>query len=233
MRTISIHHVPFEGLGSIETLVGGKNHTYTRLDAWTNPTYPETETFDTLIIMGGPMSVGDTESLSWLPREKSFIKKSIASGKMILGICLGAQLIAEALGARVKKGPMKEIGWFEVTKHPRADESIIGSLIPGKFEAFHWHGETFDIPAGALPIGSSEACNNQGFVLDDRIISLQFHLETTPETAGALIKNCSSDLNDDGDFVQDAAEMVKDPDRFYQINRLMRRIWVEMEKIKP
>lgn len=233
MRIMSIHHVPFEGLGSIETLVGGKNHTYTRLEAWKNPTYPEPDKFDILIIMGGPMSVGDAESLSWLPAEKDFIKKSIASGKMILGVCLGGQLIAEVLGARVQKGPKKEIGWFEITKHPKADESMIGRLLPRKFDAFHWHGETFDIPAGALPMGSSEACTNQGFILDNRIIALQFHLETTPETAGALIENCSSDLNDGGDFVQNAAEMLKDPNRFRRSNSLMRRIWVEIEKIKP
>jgi GMP synthase-like glutamine amidotransferase len=152
---------------------------------------------------------------------------------MILGVCLGAQLIAEALGARVEKGPKKEIGWFEITKHPRADESIIAGLFPEKFDAFHWHGETFEMPVGALPIGSSEACTHQGFIFDDRIIALQFHLETTPETAGALIANCSSDLNDGGEFVQNAAEMLKDADRFHRINRLMQRIWVEMEKIKP
>jgi GMP synthase-like glutamine amidotransferase len=233
VRIISIHHVPFEGLGSLESLVGGENHTYTRLEAWKNPIYPKPETFDTLIIMGGPMSVGDTESLSWLPAEKAFIKKSIESGIIILGVCLGAQLIAEALGARVEKGPKKEIGWFEITKHPRADESIVAGLFPKKFDAFHWHGDTFGMPMGALPIGSSEACTNQGFVFDDRIIALQFHLETTPETAGELIANCSSDLNDGGDFVQNAAEMLRDSDRFQRINRLMQRIWVEMEKIKP
>lgn len=224
-----LQHVPFEELGSIEAELTGKKHQLTSTNLFKNETFPPIDNIDWLIIMGGPMGVNDEDQYPWLREEKLFISQAIESGKIVLGICLGAQLIAAALNAKVYKNQYSEIGWFNIKRHPEADNTILASAIPPQAEVFHWHGDTFDLPIGAKSLASSVACSNQGFILDNRVVGLQFHLETTPTGAQTLINKCRNEL-DGSLYVQSETEMLADPRRFSRINQIMANILGCLEK---
>ena len=189
MKLHWLQHVPFEGLGIIEEWAEASGFEISCTRLFAGGRLPEIETFDWLVVMGGPMGIYDYEDHPWLAAEKQFIKTAIEADKTVLGICLGAQLIADVLGAKVYPGPQKEIGWFPIQRAEGAPK-----IIPDQLTAFHWHGDTFEIPDGAVRLASSEACKNQGFVYNDRVAALQFHLETTPESMEALIENCADEL---------------------------------------
>ncbi|SCY04553.1 type 1 glutamine amidotransferase [Desulfoluna spongiiphila] len=220
MRVHHLQHVTFEGLGSMEAVLTEDGHSLTATHLYRGEVLPDPSVFDLLIVMGGPMGVADENAYPWLAPEKRFIKAAVAREKKILGICLGAQLLAEALGAEVTRNPHREIGWFPVTRDPALSDTRLGEVFPQQAEVFHWHGDTFGIPEGAIPVGSSEACKNQGFFMDDRILALQFHLETTPDSATQLIENGRHEL-EELPFVQKEAEMLDHPHRFDAINRIM------------
>lgn len=220
MRVHHLQHVPFENLGSIEAVLKKNGHTMSSSHLYKGDNLPSVNDLDLLIVMGGPMSVSDENIYPWLKAEKQFIKEAIKSGKKVLGICLGAQLIAEVLGAQVHKNKYREIGWFNVKKTEEAAQTVLSNILPDGFEAFHWHGDTFEIPAGAIHIAQSEACKNQGFIFDNRILALQFHLETTTESAEALLKNCRDEL-DGSKYVQNEKEIYSDREKFLKINSVM------------
>jgi GMP synthase-like glutamine amidotransferase len=224
-----LQHVPFEGLGSIEPELTAKGHHLTNTQLYKNEPFPAVDTIDRLIVMGGPMGVHDENEYPWLKREKQFIKQVIESGKIVLGICLGAQLIAAVLGAKVYKNRYREIGWFNIDRSAAAATTILSSALPEQAEVFHWHGDTFDIPFGAELLVSSDSCKNQGFILDNRVIGLQFHLETTPELARALINNSADEL-DGSRYVQTEKEMLANPQRFSRINQIMSEVLDALEK---
>jgi GMP synthase-like glutamine amidotransferase len=222
MRAHYLQHVPFEGLGSIEPWFesAGYEVTYSRLFEPTN--LPDAKTIDLLVIMGGPMSVNDENVFPWLVSEKQFIREVIESGKPVLGICLGAQLIASAMGARIFRNPVKEIGWFSI----HAVDSNEGSVFrfPPSETVFHWHGETFDLPRGAIWLAKSEGCENQAFQLGNSVIGLQFHLETTPDSARAIVENCRNELVE-GKYIQTEQQILSAPqERYGSINSLMNHI---------
>lgn len=152
------------------------------------------------------MNIYDIQQYPWLSTEKIFLKKAINADKKILGICLGAQIIADTLGGSVMPNPLKEIGWFPVRLTRECAAHTLLSGIPEMFTPFHWHGNTFPIPPGATRIAYSNACNNQGFIFDNRIVGLQFHLETTPDSLNALLTNCADELQVD-EYVQDSIEL--------------------------
>lgn len=220
MRIHHLQHVPFEGLSSIETFFKGTDHQLSATKLYENHSLPSVDDIDWLIVMGGPMGVYDEDTYPWLAEEKLFIKAAINSGKIVLGICLGAQLIADVLGARVYQNKYQEIGWFNIRRSTGIDDTFLSAAIPEQAEVFHWHGDTFDIPEGALKIAESEACRNQGFIMNNRIVAFQFHLETTLESASALIENCSNEL-DGSQYVQTKNEMLSNAHRFTSINNLM------------
>ncbi|MBT3295027.1 MAG: C26 family cysteine hydrolase domain-containing family [Verrucomicrobia bacterium] len=219
MRAHYIQHVPFEGLGSMEPWLtcAGYEVTCTRLCE--GEPLPELGALHLLIVMGGPMSVNDEDVTPWLVAEKTFIRRAIEAGLPVLGVCLGAQLIASALGARVYPNAVKEIGWFPV--QGSAATHATGFTFPSEFEVFHWHGETFDLPAGAVRLASSEGCLNQAFQIGRSAIGLQFHLETTPTAAAAIVAHCGDELVP-APYVQSKAEILRDvPERYSAINELM------------
>lgn len=220
MRIHYFQHVPFEGLGSIESWMSERGFHVRSTELFRNLSLPDVNDVDFLIIMGGPMSVHDEDEYPWLGEEKRFIKEAVERGKAVLGICLGAQLIAAAMGARVYRNPEKEIGWFPIERRESAVESKIARLFPRVIEAFHWHGETFDVPEGCVHIARSVACENQAFAYEDRVLGLQFHLETTPDGARDLIENCGHELME-GNFIRSAEIMLGDSKRFERANRLM------------
>ncbi len=220
-----IQHVAFEGLGAMQPYLLEKRHDLSVTHLHAGEALPAVDDLDWLIVMGGPMGIYDYGDYPWLKAEKDFIKQAIDAGKTVLGVCLGAQLMADVLGSTKEKravyaGQHKEIGWFDIHKSAELDETVLGDVFPDTLEAFHWHGDMFDVPKGAKAVGSSTACPNQGFVYDNRVVGFQFHLETTPESAAALIKNCGDEL-DGSAYVQDAQTMLADKQRFTQLNQTM------------
>ncbi len=215
-----LQHVPFEGLGSIEQWAIAHSHQLSVTRLYANDNLPALERFDMLVILGGPMSVHDVYEHVWLKAEKWFVKQVIEAGKPVLGICLGAQLIAEVLGGTVSPGKEKEIGWFPISLSPEFAASNLGQRFPETMNVFHWHGETFSIPDGAQRIASSEVCENQGFIYNDRVIGLQFHLETTRISAESIISNSAQELVE-APFIQSEEVMLEDEMRFSEANRLM------------
>lgn len=207
MRIHYLQHVPFEDPANILVWAGKRGHALSKTLLFKDEPLPDTDSFDMLVVMGGPMGVYDEDSCPWLAQEKRFIEGAIGEGKTVLGVCLGAQLIADVLGARVYRNAHKEIGWFPVTLTGEAKESSIFGTLPEDFTAFHWHGDTFDIPSGCTRTAGSEGCKNQAFEYEGRVVGLQFHLESTVESIGRLIENCGDELVE-GRYIQSAGEML-------------------------
>lgn len=215
-------HVPFEGIGSMAAWAAEENHrlSHTRFHAGELP--PAAPDYDLLIVMGGPMGVHDEKVLPWMTAEKRAIAEALEAGKAVLGVCLGAQLLADVLGAPVTRNRTAEIGWFPVRLSGEARRTWLAEAFPESFTAFHWHGDTFAIPAGAVPLGSSDACANQGFLLGDKVLALQFHPEVTQGSLEDLIVACGDELKP-GAFVQDAAALRQDIGRAAELNAMMAR----------
>lgn len=224
-----LQHVDFEGPAAIQDWINRQGYTLTITRFFLDEPLPALADFDILIVMGGPMGVDDHQQFPWLNNERVFIQQAIASGKAVLGICLGAQLIARAAGAQVTKNRDTEIGWYPVTTQQQLP-ALLADVFPAEFLAFHWHGDTFAIPPGAIPVASSEACSNQAFVLNERVIGLQFHIETTPESAALLVQNCSDEL-DGSRYVQSAEMILADTKKFRLINQLLDRLLENMVKL--
>jgi GMP synthase-like glutamine amidotransferase len=213
MKVHYFQHVPFEGLGCIGTWLAaqGTDAESTRFDETAK--LPAVRDIDLLIVLGGPMSANDAQQYPWLAAEKSFIRTTIREGKRVLGICLGAQLIASALGARVYRNAAREIGWHPIASVP-GEPGNTAFQFPPTTQVFHWHGETFDLPAGSVQLARSAACENQAFQVGARVMGLQFHLETTPASARALVTHCPADL-EPAAHVQSATDILSAPAAYY------------------
>lgn len=215
MRVHILQHVEFEGPGAAKAWLTaqGARVDYTRFFA-PQAKLPDHRSLDLIIAMGGPMSVNDEAKYPWLREEKRFLGEAIRHGTPVLGICLGAQLIAAACGARVTTAPAREIGWFPVSAVDANDSGCFP--FPAQTTVFHWHGETFDLPPGAVHLARSAACENQAFQLGRSVIGLQFHLEATPDSVDLLIRNCAGELADGGPWVQSETEIRSVPPSTYQ-----------------
>ena len=220
MRIHYLQHVPFEGLGTIEGTLRARGARIHCTKLYAGEKFPPLDEFDALVIMGGPMSVHDEALLPWLAEEKRFVRNAVQAGKRVLGICLGAQILSEVLGGKVLPNAFREVGWFPVTKRSECSSSALADFFPDEILAFHWHGETFSIPDGAQLLASSTGCRNQGFVWNERVVALQFHLEMTMQGARDLIRHCAADL-DDALYVQDAQTMLAERANFTAINAAM------------
>jgi GMP synthase-like glutamine amidotransferase len=200
-------HVPFEGLGAIADWAADRGAEVETVRWFAGETLPARNRGpDLLVVLGGPMSANDGSTLPWLRLEKRAIQTAIESETPTLGICLGAQLMASALGAKVVPNAHREIGWFPIhAAEPPTDAPLFSFSSP--LTVFHWHGETFDLPGGAVCLASSEACRNQAVQFAPRAIGLQFHLETTAESAALLVAHCSDEMVP-GPFVQSPRELV-------------------------
>ena len=218
MKLHYLQHVPFEGLGSIASWAKTRRAQISRTRLFADEALPPAEEIDLLVVMGGPMGVYDECDHPWLVREKEFLKQAMDTDTHVLGICLGAQLIADVLGANVYPNNHKEIGWFPIEGVQTHEK--IGLLLAQAGKVFHWHGDTYDLPTGATHLAKSHACENQAFSVGDQILALQFHLETTPNAARALIDNCGDEIVD-APYIQPACEILTDQREFERINRLM------------
>lgn len=204
MRWRCLQHVPFEQPGLLAKWVADRGHALSVTQLWQSEPFPHPDEYDGLFVLGGPMNVHEEAVYPWLADEKSLLAKVVASNKPVLGICLGAQLLAVALGGEVTKANCKEIGWFPVHLTAEGRRSRLFADFSDPLMAFHWHGDRFTIPPGAMHIATSAACAEQAFVHDGRVVGLQFHLETDANSIAALVEHCHNELVD-GPYIQDAA----------------------------
>lgn len=224
MQIHVVQHVPFEGPASFADWALDRRHQLTTTRLYQGDALPEIDdSWDWLLVMGGPMNVYEEARYPWLAAEKAFIGRAIAAGKTVIGVCLGAQLIAAALGARVRRAIEKEIGWFPVDLTRQGRDSLFGDVLPERFVAFHWHGDTFDIPAGAPPLASSAVCPNQAFLYQGRVLGLQLHMEVTPESVAHLLAHCGDELVP-GRYVQTAAAIQAGAAHCMRLKELLWRL---------
>jgi GMP synthase-like glutamine amidotransferase len=221
MRLHSLEHVPFEDMAYIGQWAAGKKYTITKTHFYENYELPGLNDFDALFVMGGPMGANDEDKYPWITEEKKFIERSIAANKIVIGICLGAQLIASVLGAKVYKNENSEIGWYPVRTTGSAQESLLFRTLPQEFMAFHWHGDAFDIPSGAIKMAESNGCANQAFEYNVKVVGFQFHLESTRDSINKLVENCSDEIVD-GAYIQSAEKMLRAVNEVTLINNSMR-----------
>jgi len=179
MRLHYIQHAPFEGIANLQVWAENQGWQISGTHLYRLEKLPRPDDLDWLVIMGGPMNIYEEKEYPWLAAEKKFIGATIEKGKIVLGICLGAQLIADVLGGQVVRNRYKEIGWFPVSLKPEGLASAAFRDFPDEFPALHWHGDTFDLPAGSVHLAKSKLYENQSFSVDNFALALQFHPEVT------------------------------------------------------
>ena len=191
MKVLVFRHAPFEDLGHLASVFHSRGIGFDYADLYRDPAPPlDPSQYAGLVFMGGPMSANDP--LPWLSQEMRWIEQAARRGQPVLGVCLGAQLLAKAMGARVYRNPLKEIGWYEIELTPDGARDPLFAGANRRELVFHWHGETFDLPSGAVHLASSAACRHQAFRVGENCYGLQFHLEITP----AMIENwCEQEAN--------------------------------------
>jgi GMP synthase-like glutamine amidotransferase len=229
MRLHYLEHSAFEPPSAILdwALARGFDIGATRL--YEGEPLPEPPDYDWLVIMGGPMNVYEYAKYPWLAAEHACIRAAILAGKTVLGVCLGAQLIAAATGGRVSRNATPEIGFFPVTEVPDCAGSPFAGFLGGAMEVLHWHGDTFSLPAGATHLAASAACVNQAFCLGPRVLGLQFHLELDAAQCERMIAIAGDSLVPDI-WVQSGSEMLADTTRFAMARRTLDRLLERLQQ---
>lgn len=219
MRILCLRHVPFEGLGAINQWARHREHEL--MEVYASREMLVTPQFDMLVVMGGPMGANDDDEHPWLVAERQFIANAVEDGKLVLGICLGAQLLAAALGGRVFRNPEPEIGWYPVTLTDTGRRIHVFDGWPETFTAGHWHGDTFVPPRDAPVIAVSQACMRQGFALEGgRVVGLQFHLEWNENTLMRIVEACKDELVESA-HVQSEERMLAHPEIMHETKTLL------------
>lgn len=205
MRIMLFRHFDFDDPSVLTEWANARDCAVALFEPPSGEPFPDPDAFELLVVLGGPMSVTQAGELPWLAAERRYVRDSIARGKHVLGICLGAQLAAAALGSRVYRNGEKEIGWHWVARTGERHPLVDG--LPRIFHSFHWHGDTFELPSGAVHLAFSDACRNQAFAYGDRVLGLQFHLETTPAAMAAMTEAWAGELAA-APHIQPADEML-------------------------
>jgi len=228
MKPVAIfRHFPTEGPGHFATFLDERHIPWQLIRIDAGDALPAlADQFSGLVFMGGPMSVND--DLPWIAPVLALIRQAVADGIPVLGHCLGGQLMSKALGGAVSSSPVKEIGWGEVSV---VDNSFanewLGDL--SKFDAFHWHGETFTIPEGATRLLASRHCENQAFALDGKHLGMQCHVEMTAEMVKAWCETGAAEIaSSPGPAVQSAEAIQKDmAGRVAALNQVAERLYAK------
>jgi GMP synthase-like glutamine amidotransferase len=216
MHVHYLQHVPFEGPAAIADWATERDHDLSGTHLFADETLPEPDAFELLVVLGGPMGVGDADEYPWLPDERALLRATLDAGTPVLGVCLGAQQLAAALGGDVGPHDAREVGWFPVETTPAAADSPLASLAP-EFPAFHWHGDAFEVPAGGSLLATTPACRTQAFLAAGGLaLGLQFHLEATRESVAALVDSVEGTTGE-GEFVQDAADLLAEDAPFGEL----------------
>lgn len=202
MRLHCLQHVPFEGPAAIADWCAARGHALLGVHPYRGERFPAPESVEALAVMGGPMSANDDATLAWLVDEKRFVERVLRAGRPILGVCLGAQILASVLGARVYRAQQREIGWWPLRVRPEARAGTPLAGWPETLVPLHWHGETFDLPAGAIHLAETDVCPHQAFA-HGRALGLQFHAEATPESVAEISTACAQEIGS-GRFEQPA-----------------------------
>jgi GMP synthase-like glutamine amidotransferase len=194
MRAVCLKHVPFEGPGAFATALTERG---VSLESVLVPQdgLPK-DSGDLLIVMGGPMSVNDPDS--WIAKEMEFIRSAILTGKPVIGVCLGSQFMAKALGATIRPGKALEIGMTQIKLTSQAKQDPVFRTLPGSFDVFEWHGEVFDLPNDSVPLAGSDIAPLQAFRYGTRAYGLLFHLEMEEKGFESLCRECAPDLTKAG-----------------------------------
>ncbi len=217
MKIHYFQHVPFEKSGIIENWAKDRSYTIAKTKFFKPYKEPDINSINILFIMGGPMGIYNEKDYPWLTEEKKIIEKAIKQNKIVIGICLGAQLIADVLGVKIYKNQHKEIGWFPVYKTEKCKQNNHIISFPDSMTVFHWHSDTFDIPENAIHVLRSDACENQAFVYNKKIFAFQFHLESTMDSINGIIKNCKDELINT-DYIQKENKILEKFKRFGKQN---------------
>lgn len=228
MKIHCFQHVPFENPGYIADWAAA-NRLSVSYTYFFDKDYilPDLMDIDALLVMGGYMNVDEEEKFPWLKKEKFFIKKAIESGKKVMGICLGSQLIAASLGCSVFSGHEKEIGFFpiqfgdEVLKHP------LFNHFKNPYTVFHWHGDTFDLPLNAQLIASTETCKNQAFLIGSGVLALQFHFEMNEAVIEDMMRHDGHELEEKGSYIQPPNEIRK---QYHHLRQNKKDIFLLLDK---
>jgi GMP synthase (glutamine-hydrolysing) len=193
-RVLVVQHEEFEGPGTLREALAACDLHFLRTFA--GDRVPRTLAEDALVVLGGGMGVYDRDRLPHLGDEIALYAAAVSAGKPVLGICLGSQLLAAALGAAVGKAPRKEIGWYGVTLRPEAHGDALFDALPRRFPAFHWHGDAFTLPEGAVPLASTALTPLQAFRAGTRAWGIQFHLETDEQVLEAMLSGGAAELRE-------------------------------------
>jgi len=229
MKVHWFQHVEFEGLGLIESWMRARGHEITVTRWWAGETAgAEVAECEWLIVMGGPMNIYQHRDFPWLVAEKATIGAAMARGARVLGVCLGAQLIADVAGGKVLQNPEREIGWWTV----RVLEPERGLGVPGaEVTVLHWHGDTFTLPPGARRLAESEGCAQQAFALGERVLGLQFHLEMGAGALEEMVKAGADELAGGGRWVQSAEAINEGAYKHAQgATKLLAKLLAAMER---
>ena len=208
MKVSVLQHAADEGPGEIKRWAEDHGHATVIHHLYRGDALPELTEFDLLVVMGGEMNIYQDRDYPWLKPERFLVAETMRAGKRVIGICLGSQLIADALGVRVTQNPAYEIGWFPVRFTPEAQLAIPG--LPETSLVLHWHGDTYDLPSQATRLANSEACPEQGFLIAGKCLALQFHLEVDADLARQMVEG-SSDFAywPKGPYVQTPAKIIE------------------------
>lgn len=224
MRLQMFEHMPSKTNCNITKWAENNRHELLRTKVNRGEDMPGLDSFDWLFVMGGPQSAWEEEAHPWLRTEKDFIRQSIAAGKIVLAICLGVQVLAEAMGSRAFKNTHREFGWNEVTVLSEGRKSFLFNNIPDTFVSWSWHGDHYDLPQDCVRLAASDPSPNQAFVHNSLpLVGLQFHPETTIELAHTFLDNYKAPWKD-GPYVKPKEEIRAQTDTLQDTYWLMKAL---------